>query len=226
MRITRLIELTLFHHVKSIFARTRKEKPKSADFRTYSLKYTNILPEEVKVYKNGFLVGNTEYFADYINSIIVFNLQQSSSDVIEVEYRYCPINIYDEGSNPSDDNFKYPAIAIFEIDSDHIGKELGSNKKEKHPTWGMEVWTERGGERHDITDTIVESLEEGTLPILNYNDGFPVESDGSINDSFDYGNIVGYMSFDSINYRKGGSLDIGDKKKYIAEILIELTIND
>lgn len=214
--------------IQKALSRTRlNEKPKSANYSTYTLKYNSIqtnYPITVRI--NNDEVGNSEYDVDYNGGVITFKDRLSSNDVVSVDYTYCPINIYDESKNPYDNDFKYPAVAIYEEGREDEAVELGSNKKELHPTWIFEVWAERGGERNDITDIIMELFEDGTIPILDYNIAFPINSDGSKNEEFDENNqLYGYGYCDSINYRKGGSLDIGEKPKYLTEIMAELTIN-
>jgi hypothetical protein len=228
MEKTRLVELSLYHKLQDALSRYRaKERPKSADFSIYNLKYNSVQTKSpVNVYVNGSLKDISNYSIDYINGIISFNSQLTSMDVVEVDYTYCPINIYDESSNPESDDFKYPAIALYEMNRKDEAYELGNAKKEMHPTWVVEVWAERGGERNDITDMVVDMFEEGTMNVVDYNIGFPTNTDGSKNDNFNEENqIIGYMYCDSINYRKGGSLDIGDKPKFLTEIFADLTIN-
>lgn len=228
MKITRLVELSLYFKMQEILSVSRKdEKPKSANYSTYNLKYSNVqtdYPFIVKV--NNEEVDSSLYSINYRDGSITFASPLNSRDIVGVSYTYCPVNVYDESKNPSSDDFKYPAVAIYEDEREDVAVELGSNKKELHPTWIMEVWSERGGERNDITDTIMEFFEEGLIPIVNYNVAFPINEDGSKNEEFDStSSIYGYMYCDSINYRKGGSLDIGDKPKYLSEIILDLTIN-
>jgi hypothetical protein len=228
MEKTRLVELTLFNKIQEALSRTRsKEKPTSADFITYNLKYNSIQTKfPVNVYVNGSIKTTSDYSVNYINGIITFNSPLTSSDVVEVDYTYCPVTMYDESSNPESSDFKYPAVAIYELNSKGIGYELGNAKKELHPTWVIEVWAERGGERNDITDIIVDYLEEETFGIIDYNIAFPTNSDGTINNAFNEDSqIIGYMHCGSINYRKGGSLDIGEKPRFLTEIFVDLTIN-
>jgi hypothetical protein len=228
LKKTRLVELSLYYAVQEALSRYRdKEKPKSANFSVYNLKYNNIQTNsQVSVYVNGILKSNTLYSVNYIEGIIIFNTALTSSDVVEVSYTYCPINIYDESKSPTNEDFKYPAVAVYEDERTDRPFELGNPRKEMHSTWVFEVWSERGGERNDITDTIMEMFEEGNVPVVDYNINFPTNSDGSKNSSFDEtSQIIGYMLCDSINYRKGGSLDIGDNPKFLSEIIVDLTIN-
>lgn len=226
MKITRLVELSLHFNVQKWLSRSRlKEKAKTANFKVYNLKYSTIQTDQpVVVYRNGLEV--LDYTVNYVEGLIVFHEALLSTDVVEVDYTYCPINIYDESSNTQYKDFKYPAIAIYEEDREDKPFELGNAKKELHPTWVFEVWTERGGERNDITDTIMELFEEGSIPVIDYNIAFPINADGTRNTEFDeLSQVMGYMTCDSINYRKGGSLDIGDKPKFLSEIMADLTIN-
>jgi hypothetical protein len=201
------------------------EKPKSADFRTYNLKYTNIqLNEEISVSVDGTLVS-TGYSVDYINGIILFESPLTSTSVVSVDYYYCPINIYIDGESPSSPEFKYPAIAIYEADSKGVPIELGSSKKERYANWVLEIWTDRGGENSDIKDTLMDFFDE-ELNIIDYNVDFPINRDGSKNTLFDAdANTIGFATCESINSAKSGSLDIGDKPKYLNEIFVELKIN-
>lgn len=228
MKITRLVGLSLYHTVQKSLTRIRVgEKPKSADFKVFKLKYSNIQTDyPIVVRVNGIEENPSNYIVDYKSgSINVSRTILTSSDVVEVDYKYCTVNLYDESANPLSNDFSYPAVAVYEIDREDTPKELGNAKKEMHPTWGIEVWSERGGERDDITDTIME-LFEGSIEVVDYNIAFPVNEDGTKNDNFDeVSQTIGYMDCDSINYRKGGSLDIGDKPKFLTEILVDLTIN-
>jgi hypothetical protein len=227
MKVTRLVELSLIYKVQEALSRRRSgERPKSADFRTYNLKYNNIQTREIVTVKvNGIVKNTSDYIIDYPNGSITMITALSSSDVIEIDYTYCPVNIYDEGESPQSKDFKYPAIAIYELEREDKPFELGNHKKEMNPTWVFEVWAERGGERNDITDTIME-IFEGSVEVIDYNVEFPINSDGTKNDSFDgTSQIIGHMHCDSINYSKGGSLDIGEKPKFLTEIFADLTIN-
>jgi hypothetical protein len=214
--------------LQDVLSQTRvKEKAKTANFTTYNLKYTNVQTKyPFTVYANGLEYNSGSYNVDYVNGAITFVTPLTSSDVIEVSYTYCPINIYDETMSPQSSDFKYPAVSVYELDREDKAFELGNPKKEMHPTWVIEVLTERGGERNDITDDIMSFFEEGSIPIIDYNIAFPTNQDGSKNNSFNENSqIVGYMYCDSINYRKGGSLNIGDKPKFLTEILVDLTIS-
>jgi hypothetical protein len=228
MRTTRLIELTLFYNLQDALSQSRtKEKPKSADFTTYNLKYINVQTKySVTVYKNGTVVNPSQYKVDYINGMISFTAPNTSSDVIEVSYTYCPINIYDESMSPQSADFKFPAVSVYEFSREDRAFELGNPKKQMQPAWMIEVWAERGGERNDITDDVMAFFEQGSIPIIDYNIAFPTNSDGTKNTSYnESAQVVGYIYCDSINYRKGGSLNIGDQQRFLTEIIADLTIN-
>lgn len=228
MEITRLVELSLFNKIQEKLSRFRsKEIPTSANFLTYNLKYNNVQTKDpVTVYVNGSQYNSSLYTVDYTNGIINFNTSLTSSDKVEVDYTYCFVNIYDESMSPSDNNFKYPAVAVYEAERKDEGLELGSNAKEMHPLWMIDVWAERGGERNDYTDMIVALFEESdSHTIIDYNIAFPVNSDGTINKSYNENSqIKGYMYVDSIKYHKGGSLNIGEKPRFLTEILLYLTV--
>jgi hypothetical protein len=225
MQITRLVELSLHYQIRELLSVQRTgEKVTSVDFLNYNLKYNNIITSySVVVYKNGSTV-TSGYVFDYINGVIKFSSKQLATDVITADYYYCPFYMYDEGSNETSDDFSYPAIAIYEHNSYADPYELGNTNNELVKTFIIEVWSERGGERTDATDLIVSWINN-TFPIIDYNlNGFPYNPDGTLNTSFDPTNIVTYAFTDSINYRKGGSLDIGNKPKYFSEIYVDLKI--
>lgn len=227
MKITRLVELSLFYRLQDILSVSRnKEIPKSADFRTYNLKYSNVLTNYPFVVYIDDVISDSGFSVDYLNGLIKFDIALTSVTKVQVDYTYCSVNVYDESKNPLSDDFKYPAVAIYEEEGEEVGFELGSNKKQRHSEWIFEVWSERGGERNDITDTILESFEDGTIYITDYNVAFPINSDGSKNAEFNAENQkVAVMYCDSINYSKAGSLDIGDKPMYMSQIFIDLVIN-
>lgn len=228
MEITRLIELSLFNHISDKLSRTRlKETPTSANFLTYNLKYNSIQTKyPVVVYVNNITYNSNSYTIDYVNGIVNFKTPLTSSDNVQVDYTYCTVNVYDESMSPTDNNFQYPAVAVYEAERKDVGFELGSTTKEMHPLWIIDVWSERGGERNDYTDMVVQLFEENSsLPIIDYNIAFPTNSDGTLNTSFNAGSqIKGYMFSDSIKYHKGGSLNIGEKPAFLTEILLDLTV--
>lgn len=224
MQITRLTELSLFYKIRDTLSIKRTgESPTTVDYKTYTLKYNNITTSQQAVVYTGGAVVTSGCAVDYINGVVKFNSPLTSSNAVTVDYYFCPFNIYDEGSNETTDNFKYPAIAIYEHQADTQAYELGNSATEKIKTFIIELWTERGGERTDATDQLVTMLE-GSIPIIDYNQGFPYNSDGTLNTSFNPNNTLTVAITDSINYRKGGSLDIGNKPKYFSEIYVDLKI--
>jgi hypothetical protein len=228
MQRTRLIELSIFEKIQDRLSRTiSKGATTSANFLTYKLKYNNIRTQyPVVVYANGIVYNSSGYSVDYVNGIINFNTPLTSVDVVQVDYTYCYVNVYDESMSPSDNNFAYPAVAVYEMRRHDVGFELGNNVAEMHPRWVIEVWADRGGERNDYTDLIVNMLEEGmTLPIIDFNIAFPVNADGTINTSYsEIGQRIAYMFIDGIKYNKGGSLNIGEKPRFLTEIFVNMTI--
>lgn len=228
MEITRLVGLSLYYAIQDKLSQQRiKEQATSADFLTYILKYNSIVySQPVQVYINGTLQSSSTYTVNYNQGIVKLGIKLTSSDVVEVSYYFCPVSLYDNSQNPNTNNaFKYPAVAIYEHNRHDVPYELGSSIRLKLPQWNIDIWSERGGERDDITDLIVEMIEEEELPIIDYNIAFPVSLDGTLNTSFNYeGQIKGYLTTDSINYLKAGSLSIGDTPKFLAEIYADFTI--
>jgi len=225
MRLTRLVELSLFHRVQDVLAvKKTGEVAKSADFLTYKLKYRNVQPQyPVVVYVNG--VPIADYKLDYNNGILSFTTARLPEDVVKVDYYYCPVMVYDEGKNPLDEDFSYPAVAVYEDDREDRPYELGNSRKEIRSTWVLEVWTSRGGERNDIVDVLMEMFDS-PLGVIDYNVAFPILEDGTPDPTFDRdAQLVGYAICDSINCHKAGSLDIGDKPAYLAQIFVELLVN-
>lgn len=230
MEITRLIELSLYYSIKKHLSISKTKeilKNESTDFTIYNLKYSNIETEYgVEVYVND-VPYQGEYTVDYINGVVKFLTPLLSTDIVKATYHYCPVNIYDEGTQPTTENFRYPALSIYEDETISVGYELGSVKKERRASWIVEIWAERGGERNDITDKVYRLFEENNIPLIDYNISFPTNSDGTINNSFDKLNqTIGYISVESINYDKGGSLQQGDKPKYVSHIFVDLVINN
>ncbi|RPK20067.1 hypothetical protein [Paenibacillus xylanexedens] len=224
MKISRLIELSLFYQLRDLLSvKKTNDIAKSVDFISYQLKYNNIsTTKDVVVKVDGNIVASG-YSVDYLNGIVNFDIALTQSNQVKVDYYYCNFNIYDESSNETSESFKYPAVAIYEDETETKPYELGSSQTEKTKTYIIQVFSERGGERNDVTDSIVELLE-GSIGITDYNLGFPLNEDGTLNDSFDPYQIITYTHAESINYRKGGSLDIGNKPKFYSEIIVDLKI--
>jgi hypothetical protein len=231
MEISRLVELSIFYKLQEFMAVKRlAEKPKSADFQTYNLKYTSIQTSfPVVVYVNSVVHSESLYTVNYINGTIKFNTALLSTDLVEVDYYYCPVRVYDEGSIPKKEgdsnNISYPAIGFIEDESKYIPYEIGNSSREKHSTWIFELYSERGGERNDITDNVVEFLEGG-IDVIDFNIAFPINQDGTKNINYnESAQIYGYMSADSINCIKDRSYDIGGTLKYMSHIFVDFIIN-
>lgn len=227
MKITRLVELTFWYKVQEALGQQRlKETATSADFLTYTLKYNSIIySSPITVYINGITQNSSFYTVNYTQGLITLKNKITSSDIVQVDYSYCPINMYDESTNPTSKDFKYPAVAVYEQKRNDVPYELGNAKRMLEPTWVFDIWAERGGERNDISDIIMELLEENNIPIIDYNQGFPVNADGSLNPSFNYtSQTIGYITTNSINYLKGGSYDSGEQPKFLTEIYADLEI--
>jgi hypothetical protein len=226
MKITRLVEYSLFHKIEEVLSiQKRNDKPKSVDFLTYNLKYNNVQTKrEVVVRING-VQSSQPYVVDYKNGYVIFSVPLTASDEVLVDYYYCPVHIYDEGANPESDDFKYPAVAIYEGNRTDKPYELGNVSKHIYSLWVIEVLSERGGECNDIRDTLMELFNEN-IPLIDYNQGFPKNADGAINPVFnEQAQTIGFMICEGINSEKGGSLNIGDKPKFLATIYVDLVVS-
>lgn len=228
MKITRMVELSLYFYLKDNLSILKTgEVLTSTDLITYPVKFRNVVVNnELKVYVNNILQDESTYSFDYQNGILRFNSIRSVSDAVKIDYRYCYLNIYDEGQFESKKDIQMPCVVIAEEDFKDVAYELGTNKKERRGVWNIAVFADRGGERNDITDEVCELLEVGTLPVINYGLNFPFLSNGQKNVAFDpTSQIEGYLDFDSINCFKAGSYSLGDKPTYTSEILVSMTIN-
>jgi hypothetical protein len=223
-----MVELSLyFYLMDNLSVLKTGEVLTSTDLITYPVKFKNVITNnELKVYVNGFVQDENTYTFDFPNGVLRFNTNRLASDAVKIDYRYCYLNIYDEGQFESKKDIQMPCVVIAEEDFKDVGYELGTSKKERNGVWNIAVFSDRGGERNDITDEICELLEIGTLPVINYGLNFPFLSNGQKNTLFDStAQIAGYMSFNSINSFKAGSYSLGDKPAYTSEILVNMTIN-
>lgn len=218
------MELSLYYKIREHLAiKKTNEKLNSVDRISYPLRYNNIPALFNVVVLVNEIEATSGYAVDYINGIVKFDTVLTVTDKVKATYYYCPFNIYNESSNETTDILKLPAIGIYEDATDTQPFELGNSRTEKTKTYVIQIWSEHGGERNDATDSIVELLE-GSLPIIDYNEGFPTNEDGSKNQTFDYSKSIALAATDGINYRKGGSLDVGSKAKYFAEIYVDFKI--
>ncbi|MNS33486.1 hypothetical protein D3C71_1121600 [compost metagenome] len=225
MKKTRLVETSLYYKIKKALSIKKSGETviTSEEKAVFNLKYNNIdESSEIHVYINDILQDTDKYSLNYPDGSVRLYSPVPANTKVSFTYSYCPVYIYEEGLNPKSDHFKYPAVAIYEDTSAQRPFELGNSKKETSSDWIIEVWCEFGGERNDITDTILEMFDE-EIEIIDYNLAFPTKRDGTLNEDFNYDNqIITYATCDSINCSKAGSLDIGIKPKYLSEILINL----
>lgn len=227
MERTRLIEYSLYYKIQDKLSRRRKkEKPKTLDSQTYNLRSVDVLPQyPVEVFVNN-IQQQGNFTVNYLDGIVTFDFPLNTTDTVEISYTYCTHTIYDESNNPRVEEFVSPAVAIHRQNRTDKAFELGNAEREEHSMWVIDVWSYRGGERHDATDMLTRMFEVESLPIVDYNLGFPLEQNGTKNDNFDTRSMTtNYMILDGIKSSDGGSLYNGDKPVYTSNIVVDLIIN-
>lgn len=226
MKKTRLVESSLHYRIKQGLSlhKTGESIVTTKAQSVFYLKHSNMDESaEVKAYVGGILQENTAYTVNYVKGSVTFSSPLPIGSEVSFDYSYCPFFFYEEGVSPqSSDDFKYPAIAIYEDGSSLHPYELGNSGKETYADWIIEVWCELGGERNDATDAILEIFDE-EIAIIDYNQSFPILRDGTRNEGFNPdAQTIAYASCESINCTKSGSLDIGKKPRYLSEIFVSL----
>lgn len=78
-----------------------------------------------------------------------------------------------------DEDLTLPTVSIDGGEIDTSPGELGNRKRLKYRTWYIDVFALTKSQRNDLGYTILNALEE-TIPVYNYNEGFPPNSSPSL----------------------------------------------
>lgn len=195
MGITRLVSLSMHYFLPyKLSVSVLDEVATTSDSKVYNLKYSNLVETKpILVRIDGAPIDSSKY--DYYPSDgkVVFSETLDSQSVIAVDYHYSPINVV---GTHRDDFIQPPIVAVETSGDSETGVELGTKSKWVRTEFRINLYARSEGQRDDLTDSIKVALDD-SMPIWNFNDGFPVLADGRQNPSFDVTNVVGYVLFDN-----------------------------
>jgi hypothetical protein len=184
-----LIEASLYYHLQHALKGTfTNQLLTTNDYLTYISPYKNLLPlEPVFVYKNGEDVTAAVKIY-YPEGKVVFEQQNSSSDNITLSASYCLVDI----KTTYEESFVPPVVLVDVAMIRSAPLELGTVVKRRN-VCNIEIiaYTESKVQVNELLDMVVGSILGG-VPIIDYNQGFPLNSDGTKNINYT-GPIIGYL---------------------------------
>lgn len=219
---TRLVNLSLHYFlVHNLSYDVENDTTTTYDYVSYKLNYKNIVTTKpVTVYRNSQLVPNTEYKIFPVRGEIFFNDTQNTDDIITADFSHCFVNILQPFS---EDEISPPLVAIENDNDSDRAIELGSNLSAVMYKFRIHVYGVNEGQRDDIADYIKETLKSDVY-VWDFNLGFPVLRDGSINNEFDINNVINDIYFSSVRVQRNPlqSNDIIEKGRALITISGEI----
>jgi len=213
--------LSLYYHIKNhISTQVTNEQLTSQDYKAYQSKYK--LWYEVKpiIRLNG--IQTFDFSIDINNGTIIMDNQLTSTDIVTADYKYSLAYIYDDyPDNLENNQLKLPAISIVNEDTVEKPYQL-TNGKKINRYYVVEIWAERGTQRDDLSETVKELFDQ-TLPLIDFNQGFPIQNN-RINYNFDItSQTIEIMYLEEFRMYPSRTLEVGEKQKYIMSIDIMLS---
>lgn len=153
------------------------------------------LKEPVRVYRNGDLVDENEYNVSYITGRIVFNSDQVAEDIITADFGLNWCTVLD--SFP-DTPFEQCVITVEQGMSNSSPLELGGNSRWIYTQFFLNVYPESTARRDDYSQFVRDLLDTRDIPLLDYGDGFPLNTNGTINQNY-VEKRIGTISFEAIS---------------------------
>lgn len=226
MKLLRLIEQSVYYAVMDCLTINIADETLTTNdnyYKIYKSRYNNwSVTGNVVVKKNNEVVSSG-ITLDYVNGKVIFASANTSTDVIKLTYSPCSVNLVQ--AYPDDPtSIKLPTVSIEHSETEERGYEIGSSSRKEINMWFfIDIFAQRSGQRSDIVDTIKEYFDMD-IPVINYNNGFPTNSDGSKNNNFDiFIQTIGYLQTDSISVSTSRSLDNGNVEQYVATLPVLLT---
>lgn len=178
----RLQEYSLHYFLKKHLAfSTTNEILATNDNKSYKAKHGDwIVDSHVFVFRNGKIVPSGEYVANYRDGIVSFKTAQDPDVKITASYFYNWIEV-----TPSfpDELSNKPIISLEMGPSREGALQLGGGRW-VYTMYHLNVFALNRAQRDDMAQMIRETLEDYEAPLVDYNLGFPMLSDGARNPSY------------------------------------------
>lgn len=199
MGLTRLTTLSLIYFLnQELSMEVVGGQSIQRDTRTFALKHNRLVPTRtISVYVDGELISVDGYKVYPQDGLLVFSSPLGSASVT-VDYHYSLIDVVDAYRK---DVLNAPIVAVENVGDKERGMEIGTDSKLVTAEFRINVYANTEGQRDDVTDFIKRALDK-TMPIWDFNKGFPVLYGGEINPTFDVNKIVGRMCFEHPSVRR------------------------
>ncbi len=121
---------------------------------------------------------------NYLKSTVVFSTDILSTSVVTSDYSFCTVKLYDDYPDIDKPDFVLPAVSLEVTNYSVAANELGRTPNYYRVPYTITVFAERSGQRDDITDIIREILLNTSIPLIDFEVGFPILSSGLKNDAY------------------------------------------
>lgn len=228
MAMSRLRNIGLslyFEFLNELSNHKEKEKLTTDNYQVYHFSQKPILTSKpVYIYKNNVEI-NVGFTVNYENGYITFDTVNSSDDFIEASYDYCFVALFDEYPDDIETNITIPSVCIQYNEGYRHPLEMGTKQKRKDShEFEIAVYASGSGQRADLASLIMDILGK-SMPLVDYNLGFPINADGTKNINFNKNNqIIGWLEFENISNETYRSVNFGDVSLYV--MLINFTVED
>lgn len=206
MKISRLIDLSVYYYLKgSLYSNATGETLTPIDAKNFTSKRRHWVPSRpVNIYRNGVLVPDLLYKVYYETDVaggvarVSFNEPVLSTDEISADFSYNYVRIADAFP---EEEIGYPVLVVATGVTRGLPFELGG-PPEIVTSLYLDLFAQGEGQRDDMADAIREALDAG-CPLIDFNLGFPLLPDGTMNPSHDAtSQVVGSLEFEDITVRR------------------------
>lgn len=223
MQLLRLIHRSVYYAVcDALTINVKDETLTTNDYLNYTSVYKNWHTTGNVIIKKNDVVVPSGFTLNYESGGVVFSSTNISSDIIKLTYSPCSVNVVEAFP---EDEIVLPTVSIENETISERPFEIGSSSTKDMRLWFyIDVFAKRSGQRTDLID-ILKNYFDNDIPVYNYNSGFPINSDGTKNDSFDAETQrLGYLQAeDSINITMLRSLDMSNVEQYVGTLTVLLT---
>ena len=203
MQRTRLVDLSLYYYIKdSILVQNGYIYNRAGAILTQDVNdqlkyvsdinnwvYVDLVSYPVVVYDGGVVVDASNYTINFVDGNITFS-GYTPTGIVTADYSYDIYKMQVEWTDDIFDRNDLPFILIESMPDYTEGFQIGGGKRQVL-SYRIQVFDLSDPESKDITDLLDDYLDH-YLPIINYNDGMPLNFDGSKNTSFS--NVTQFQS--------------------------------
>lgn len=200
--MTRLSQLSMNYYIRHVMSfHIEGEKPSTTDRVSYKLRRGNlVVTKDIDVYIDGALVDKDKYDVYPQDGLIVFKTPTAAGEEVTCDYWFTFVNVLD--AYTSEEEIDIPLVAIDDIGDEEEAIELGSTNKLVYVTYKLNVYGNSEAQRDDMVDMLRPAFSDQSVPIWDFNRGFPVDYEGKLivgGGGFDKDITVGKLTFSSVD---------------------------